>query len=203
MRLVFDCYSFYLARRDIDAEFQSKRVSSLEYLNLLSQRSRALALSTLEARCLERAQLTLFRITEVENDAIQKTYAALMEKKNAIIKALNESGLDRAKLDKVVEYINGTQFQQFELDGRLNDLNDGKNPELFNKLKQNLDELRKEYKTVALQHSPLRERIERITQAYPAYSELLAAKNAMIKVLRAHPGKFGFIARHLRQVARA
>jgi hypothetical protein len=61
VRLVFDCYSFYIARRDIDAELQSKRVSSLEYLNLLSQRARALALSTLEARCLERAQLTLFR----------------------------------------------------------------------------------------------------------------------------------------------
>jgi uncharacterized surface protein with fasciclin (FAS1) repeats len=183
VRLVFDCYSFYIARRDIDAELQSKRVSSLEYLNLLSQRARGLALSTLEARCLERAQLTLFRIAEVENDAIQKAYAALVEKKNAMIKALNDSGLDRAKLDKVVEYINGTQFQHFELDGRLNDLNDGKNPELFNKLKQSLDELRKEYMAVALQHAPLRERIERITQAYPAYGELLAAKNAMIKVL--------------------
>ena len=41
VRLVFDCYSFYIARRDIDAELQSKRVSSLEYLNLLSQRARA------------------------------------------------------------------------------------------------------------------------------------------------------------------
>jgi len=183
VRLVFDCYSFYIARRDIDAELQSKRVSSLEYLNLLSQRARALALTTLEARCLERAQLTLFRIAEVEDDAIQKAYAALMEKKNAMIKALNESGLDRDKVEKMVKYIDGTQFEHFELDGRLNDLNDGKTPELFNKLKQNLDELHKEYVAVALQHAPLRERIERGTQAYPAYVELLAAKNAMIKVL--------------------
>jgi hypothetical protein len=183
VRLVFDCYSFYMARRDIDAELQSKRVSSLEYLNLLSQRGRALALTTLEARCLERAQLTLFRIAEVEDDAIQKAYAALVEKKNAMIKALNESGLDRDKVEKVVKYVDGTQFEHFELDGRLNDLNDGKNPELFNKLKQTLDELRKQYMAVALQHAPLRERIERITRAYPAYGELLAAKNAMIKVL--------------------
>jgi hypothetical protein len=183
VRLVFDCYSYYIARRDIDAELQSKRVSSLEYLNLLSQRARALALTTLEARCLERAQLTLFRIAEVEDDAIQKAYAALMEKKNAMIKALNESGLDRDKVEKVVKYVDGTQFEHFELDGSLNDLNDGKNPELFNKLKQNLDELRKEYVAVALQHTPLRERIGQITQAYPAYVKLLAAKNAMIKVL--------------------
>jgi hypothetical protein len=183
LRVVFDAYSFYIARRDIDAELQSKHVSSLEYLNLLSQRARALALTTLEARCLERAQLTLFRIAEVENDAIQKAYAALVEKKNAMIKALNDSGLDHDKVEKVVKYVDGTEFEHFELDERLNDLKDGKNPELFDKLKQRLDQLRKEYMAVALQHSPLRERIEKITKAYPAYAELLAAKHAMIKVL--------------------
>src|SRR5262249_32715159 len=40
-----------------------------------------------------------------------------------------------------------------------------------------------EYRAVARQHTPLRERIERITRAYPDYGKLLAAKNAMIKVL--------------------
>src|SRR5262249_17896303 len=183
VRLVFDCYSFYIARRDIDAELQSKRVSSLEYLNLLSQRARALALTTLEARCLERAQLTLFRIAEVEDDAIQKAYAALMDKKNRMIEALKGSGLDHDKVEKVVKYVDGTQFELSKLDGWLNELNDPKNPEPFNKLKQKLDDIGKQYKAVALQHDPLLERIERITQAYPAYVELLAAKNAMIKVL--------------------
>jgi Fasciclin domain len=183
VRLVFDCYSFYIARRDIDAELQSKRVSSLEYLNLLSQRARALALSTLEARCLERAQLTLFRIAEVENDAIQKAYAALVEKKNAMIKALNESGLDNGKVEKVVEYVNGTQFELFKLDERLKELDDGGSPELFKKLKEGLEALRKEYIATALTHAPLRERILRIMQAYQAYGELIAQKNAMIKIL--------------------
>src|ERR1700731_1513872 len=38
--VVFDAYSFYVARRDIDSELRSKKVSSLEYLGVLSQRKR-------------------------------------------------------------------------------------------------------------------------------------------------------------------
>ena len=70
LQLVFDSYSFYIARREIDAELKAKGVSSLEYLNVLSQRERALAISSLEGRCTERLLLTLFRITEVEGPAV-------------------------------------------------------------------------------------------------------------------------------------
>jgi hypothetical protein len=40
--VVFDAYSFYVARRDIDSELRSKKekVSSLEYLGVLAQRKR-------------------------------------------------------------------------------------------------------------------------------------------------------------------
>jgi hypothetical protein len=75
LQLVFDCFSYYVARRDIDGELQSKRVSSLEYLNIFSQRERALSISTLEGRCTERLLLTLFRISEIEDGAIRKAYA--------------------------------------------------------------------------------------------------------------------------------
>ena len=183
LRLVFDCYSFYIARREIDAELQSKKGASLEYLNLLSQRERGLALSTLEARCLERAQLTLFRIVEVENDAIQKAYGALMAQKRAMVKALDESGLDPSKVEKVIDYINGTGFELFKLDDQLKDLDDGRSPEGFKKLKESLEEQRKQYIATALTHAPLRERIEQIMRAYQAYGELIAQKNALVKIL--------------------
>jgi hypothetical protein len=184
LRLVFDCYSFYAARRDIDAELQSKRVSSLEYLNVLSQRERALALSTLEARCLERAQLALFLITEVENDAIQKAFAALVLQKNEMIKTLRASGLDPAKVEKVTEYVDGPHFELFKLDEQIKELDDGTRPaEVFASLKKNLKEQREQYITIALKHAPLRERIEQTMRAYQAYGELIAQRNAMIKIL--------------------
>jgi uncharacterized surface protein with fasciclin (FAS1) repeats len=180
LRLVFDCYSYYSARRDIDAELQSKRVSSLEYLNVLSQRERALALSTLEARCLERAQLTLFRITEVENAAVQKAYDALMEQKSAMITALSGSGLDPEKLKKITDYINGTRFQLLKLDEHLMELDDGRNSDAVKKLNENLKQPRKAYSDAVLSQAPLRERIEQIMRAY---DELVAHKNAMVKIL--------------------
>src|SRR5262249_11810700 len=61
LRIVFDGYSFYIARRDIDSELQSKKGYSFEYLDVLARRKRALILATLETRCLERTELTLFR----------------------------------------------------------------------------------------------------------------------------------------------
>jgi hypothetical protein len=33
-KVVFDGYSYYVARRSIDAELEAKRISSLEYLNV-------------------------------------------------------------------------------------------------------------------------------------------------------------------------
>ena len=180
LRLVFDCYSYYSARRDIDAELQSKRVSSLEYLNLLSQRSRALALSTLEARCLERTQLTLFRITEIENEAVQKAYGALVDQKSGMIKALSESGLDAEKVKKITEYINGPRFQLLKLDEHLKELEDSSNSEAFKRLKESLKAPRKGYSEAVQGQEPLRERIEQIMRAY---DELVAQKNAMVQIL--------------------
>jgi hypothetical protein len=41
-KIVFDGYSYYVARRSIDAELEAKKISSLEYLNVLQQREPAL-----------------------------------------------------------------------------------------------------------------------------------------------------------------
>jgi hypothetical protein len=63
-------------------------VSSLEYLNLLLQRERALTVTTLEERCIERVQLTMFRIFNAEHDAIYKVYRELIDKKNGLLRSL-------------------------------------------------------------------------------------------------------------------
>jgi hypothetical protein len=146
--LVFDCFSYYVARRGIDGELQSKRVSSLEYLNILSQSERALSISTLEGRCTERLLLTLFRISEIEDDAIRKAYADLMSQKNLVVELINQSDLEPQKVKKVVDFVNGPNFEMLKLDDELNSLDDGSAK--FTKLKEALEQPRKQYTKVAL-----------------------------------------------------
>jgi uncharacterized surface protein with fasciclin (FAS1) repeats len=117
LKIVFDGYSFYVARRDIDSELQSKKGYSLEYLDVLSRRNRALVLVTLETRCLERTELTLFRIFEGElagkiNEANQK----FIDQKSAIIDAIRRLGPGVVDADAAVKYVNGATFTPSELD---------------------------------------------------------------------------------------
>jgi uncharacterized surface protein with fasciclin (FAS1) repeats len=171
LRLVFDSYSFYVARRDIDAELQAKHVSSLEYLIVLSEREHALALSSLETRCIERAQLTLFRIFDVENEPIHKVYGELMEQKNAMIKILQGSGRDPAKVKMVTDYIDGVGFEFFNLDDQIKVFDDGTGkPGDFTDLKAKLAEPQKRYREIAQRNAPLRERIEQRMQGMPENS---------------------------------
>jgi uncharacterized surface protein with fasciclin (FAS1) repeats len=170
LRLVFDSYSFYVARRDIDAELQSKHVSSLEYLIVLSGRERALALSTLETRCIERAQLTLFRIFDVENESIQKVYGELMEQKNAMIKILQGSGRDPVKVKMVTDYIDGIGFEFFNLDEQIKVFDSPGKPGDFTDLKARLAEPQKKYQEIALANAPLRKQVEQRMQGMPENS---------------------------------
>lgn len=64
IKIVFDGFSYYLARRSLDGELESKKIASLEHLGVLTKRSRAYLIDTLETRCLERNQLAMFRILD-------------------------------------------------------------------------------------------------------------------------------------------
>ena len=64
IKIVFDGFSYYLARRSLDSELESKKIASLEHLGILTKRSRAHLIDTLETRCLERDQLAMFRILD-------------------------------------------------------------------------------------------------------------------------------------------
>jgi uncharacterized surface protein with fasciclin (FAS1) repeats len=189
LKVVFDAYSFYVARRDIDAELRSKKVSSLEYLNVLSQRQRALAVTTLEARCLQRTELALFRIFDAaEYERIEKVYTELLEQKNRMHDVITKSGKDPLsgkdliEIEKAGKLIEHPYFQLSKLDDYLKPLNDeaAKNP-AYHALKDQFRMEKDKYVAIAVANLPLRERLARANDYFPkeVYNELVNQKNNM------------------------
>jgi hypothetical protein len=165
--VVFDAYSFYVARRDIDSELRSKKdkaPSSLEYLSVLSQRKRALAITSLQGRCMERTQLTLFRIFDAEHNRLKAVYREMMKIKNEmvnVIAAPPSRGL--IDVDKAQEFFNFQGFTLAEFDDYIRPLK----PEIaadvnYKHLKDSLEMLRKQYTDVAVANAPLRSEIENL-----------------------------------------
>lgn len=111
-KIVFDGYSYYVARRSIDAELDSQKISSLEYLNVLQQRERALIRETLETRCTERIEIALFRIFNVLKETKFKDYyAQTMAAKDSLVDEIKRNGpkfLDGWK--GAADYVNSAIF---------------------------------------------------------------------------------------------
>src|SRR5215212_8732944 len=84
LKIVFDGFSYYLARRSLDAELEAKKkISSLEHLGVLQKRERAHVIDTLETRCTERRQLAMFRILDAETlKSLDHAYATSLEMKD-------------------------------------------------------------------------------------------------------------------------
>ena len=161
LTIVFDAYSFYVARRDIDAELRSKKVSSLEYLNLLLQRERALTVTTLEGRCVERIQLTMFRIFNAEQDAIDKVYRELIEKKNGLDEIVDRLGPGLIDTKAAKDFIDGIRFDLSKLDEHLEPVSEAlRGDPKYRQLKDEISSQRQKYAAVALENIPLRERAE-------------------------------------------
>lgn len=171
--VVFDAYSFYVARRDIDSELRSKKVSSLEYLGVLSQRKRALAITALEGRCMERTQLTLFRIFDAQQDKIKRAYNDMIKIKNRMVEVVKESGVGLIDVGKAENFINYQRFSLTDFAQYIEPINKetAGNPN-YKKLKAELDALRDQYAAVAAAHAPLRAEIEKMIE-----SSKLAASN--------------------------
>ena len=67
----------------LDAELESKKVSSLEYLGVLQKRERAHVIDTLETRCTERSQLAIFRILDAQHlKALDEAYKTSLAMKD-------------------------------------------------------------------------------------------------------------------------
>jgi hypothetical protein len=120
VKIVFDGYSYYVARRSIDAELDSKKIASLEYLNVVQQGERALMRETLVTRCTERLEIALFRIFDVLADTKLKTYyAQTMAAKDQLVAELKENGpkfLDGSK--EALDYVNSATFRVAEFNDK-------------------------------------------------------------------------------------
>jgi uncharacterized surface protein with fasciclin (FAS1) repeats len=164
--VVFDAYSFYVARRDIDAELRARKdkgVSSLEYLGVLSQRKRGLAITALEGRCLERTQLTLFRIFDAQHDKIKTVYRDLIKIKDQMRELVKSSGAGLIDVENAQHFINFQNFNLAELDEYLKPINpETENNEKYKALKVELAKLRAHYVAVAVANAPLRDEIEKL-----------------------------------------
>jgi len=188
--VVFDAYSFYVARRDLDAELRSRKVASIEYLNLAAERQRGLALTTLETRCMERTQLTLFRIFDAEHDQIKKVYNDLMAKKTKLIETIKTLGPGVINVDKANEYIAGAYFTLEKLDDYLKPLTEeaGNSPK-YKKLQEEVAKAREAYVAVALSNVSLREELEQVMMRDGKFAPSKYWSMDAIKALEARIGQ--------------
>jgi Fasciclin domain len=112
-KIVFDGYSYYVARRSIDAELDAKKISSLEYLTVLQERERALIRETQETRCNERIEIALYRVSDVQKDApaLGAYYKQTIDARGALIAELRENGAKfLQRPDEAREFANSGKF---------------------------------------------------------------------------------------------
>jgi len=111
LKVVFDCYSYYVARRGIDAELEAKKIASLEYLNVLQRRRRALMIETLETRCAERAELAFFRVFDVQKEnLIRDYYKRTMDIKDSLVDEITRLGPGLVDVKAAVDFVNRPTF---------------------------------------------------------------------------------------------
>jgi hypothetical protein len=119
-KIVFDAYSYYVMRRSIDAEFEAKKIPSLEYLNVLQQRERGLLNETFETRCTERIEIALYRVINVLKETrLQDYYKQTMSAKDSLVAEIEENGPKFLEdWQKAVAYVNSATFRVAEFNGR-------------------------------------------------------------------------------------
>ncbi|HKH03231.1 MAG TPA: hypothetical protein VKB08_21285, partial [Bradyrhizobium sp.] len=137
LKIVFDGFSYYLARRSLDTELESKKLSSLEYLGVLQKRDRAYIIDTLETRCTERAQLAIFRILDAEtHKALDHAYATSLAMKDNLayligrIEKENKDLSDLVDLEKLRTEVNKPTFALSTIDRIVKPVDDDKRNDL-------------------------------------------------------------------------
>jgi hypothetical protein len=112
LKVVFDGYSFYIARRAIDAELDTKgTVTSLEFLQVLQRRQFALTIESLETRCAERDEIAFFRVFSVEKEnKLRDYYNQTMTIKSSLIDEIKRLGPGLVDAKLAVDYINQATF---------------------------------------------------------------------------------------------
>jgi len=105
LKVVFDGFSYYIARRSLDTELESKKISSLEYLGVVTKRERAFVIDTIETRCLERNVLAMFRVLDADvSKKLHDAYLKSFELKDSLVADYND-GLLRDPAGKPAEFV--------------------------------------------------------------------------------------------------
>ena len=172
--VVFDGYSFYVARRSIDSELESKKISSLEYLNVLAQRDRALVIATLETRCLERTELALFRIFEAQFEAeLQAAYADLRSVKDDLVDTLKRLGPGAVNVGAATNYVNSATFTVLDFERHLEPVPGAtRDDEKYKKLREEIDQELRDYAAKGQKYLSLRKRAVEEVKDHPAKGQL-------------------------------
>jgi uncharacterized surface protein with fasciclin (FAS1) repeats len=154
LRVVFDGYSFYVARRAIDAELDaSKGVSSLEYLKALRRRRMALTLETLETRCAERNEIAFFRVFSVEKEnKLSDYFKQTMDIKSTLIDEINRLGPGYIDTKTAVSFINKATFtvSEFKEHYLSTTPTANKNDQKYKDLMEQVDNDLRKYETLVL-----------------------------------------------------
>jgi hypothetical protein len=113
--IVFDGFSYYIARRTLDAELETKGRKSLEYLITLAARERALSVEALETRCRERNELAVYSMT---NSALAnftadatKAYKEAFQVKQDLVNYLEHNGQGIVDVSTSQDNIRQTRWQ--------------------------------------------------------------------------------------------
>ncbi|MFO1083190.1 MAG: fasciclin domain-containing protein [Reyranellaceae bacterium] len=103
LKLTFDCYSHFIARRSIDAELQAQKVASLESLVVSQRRDRDAVVALFEMRCVERDIIALYRMLDGYRATLRDAEREMRAATAALSSFLKEKGQNVLKPDIIVE----------------------------------------------------------------------------------------------------
>ena len=103
LKVTFDCYSHFIARRSIDAELQAKNLASLESLVVSQRRDReSVAALAFEMRCVERDIIALYRMLDGYRATLRDAEREVRAARTELSNVLKEKGPNVLKADVIV-----------------------------------------------------------------------------------------------------
>src|SRR5882724_8286151 len=110
IRIVFDGFSYYSARRSLDAELESKKIGSLEYLQVLARKEHDLVNDFLETRCRGRNRLVIFHVANAGFgpflEAARNAYSDAFKLKNDLVGHIEKHGTGKVKIEEARDAVN-------------------------------------------------------------------------------------------------
>jgi hypothetical protein len=105
--IVFEGFSYYAARRSLDAELESRRIGSLEYLQVLARKHNELLTDYFETRCRQRDRLAIYHVA---NAGLSRAYSDAFGLKNKLVDYVEKEGDGKVNIDETRKAINKFDF---------------------------------------------------------------------------------------------